>query len=203
MRIAIVAFDGFDELDALVPWGWLNRHAPAGWKAELAAPAPRITSMHGLTVDAQQPLAFANAADAVLFGGGLTTRAIAADGVLLDRLQLDPVRQRIAGVGAGTLLLARLGLLGDAAVATDAASKPWVVAAGVRVADTAFEAHGPVATACGGLAAERVAAWLIWHAAGPEAAHAALLQAAPVGEREAHVARVLDALRPVLGGPPG
>ena len=66
MHIAIVIFDGFDEIDAFVSLSLLNRLSALGWKAELAAPVTRATSMNGITVDVQRPLAFANKADAVL-----------------------------------------------------------------------------------------------------------------------------------------
>lgn len=205
MRVAILTFDGFNEIDAFLPLGLLNRLAAQGWKAELACPAPRVTSMNGVTVEAQQPLEFANEADAVIFGSGIYTRAIAEDvgrrGSVLDRLQLDPLRQLIGAQCSGTLLLARLGLLGDAPACTDLLTKPWVVEAGVRVLDDEpFHARGPVATAGGCLASQYLAAWVMWRGAGVEAASQALHYAAPVGEKDAHVAKVLEVVRPYVEG---
>jgi hypothetical protein len=92
MRIAILTFDGFNELDSFIALGLLNRLSALGWKAELACPTAQVTSMNGVTVTAQQPLEFANEADVVLFGSGIYTRAIAENSALLDRLQLDPTR---------------------------------------------------------------------------------------------------------------
>ena len=40
MRIAIVTFDGFNELDSFVALGLLNRLSAQGWKAEIASPRP-------------------------------------------------------------------------------------------------------------------------------------------------------------------
>ena len=77
MRIAIVTFDGFNELDSFIALGLLNRLSAQGWKAEITSPAASITSMNGVTIQAQQPLEFANSADIVLFGSGIYTRAIA------------------------------------------------------------------------------------------------------------------------------
>ena len=113
MRVAILAFDGFDELDAFLAFGLLNRLAARGWKAEIAGPTAQLTSMHGLSLQAQQPLEFANQADAVLFTGGTYGRAVAENSALLDRLQLDPLRQLIGAQCSGALLLALLGLLAD------------------------------------------------------------------------------------------
>ena len=37
MRVAIVTFDGFNELDSFIALGLLNRLSAHGWKAETAA----------------------------------------------------------------------------------------------------------------------------------------------------------------------
>jgi transcriptional regulator GlxA family with amidase domain len=198
VRIAILTFDGFNELDSFIALGLLNRLGPSGWKAELACPSAQVTSMNGVTVQAQRPLEFANEADAVIFGSGIYTRAIAENSALLDRLQLDPLRQLIAGQCSGTLLMARLGLLADMPACTDSMTKPWVVEAGVRVVDAPFHARGPIATAGGCLASQYLAAWLMARRAGVEAAAKALHYAAPVGEKDAYVERLLAVVRPFL-----
>jgi putative intracellular protease/amidase len=207
MRIAIITFDGFNEIDAFVPLGLLNRLSARGWKAEITGPTSHMTSMNGVTVQAQQPLEFANEADAVIFGSGIYTRAIAEDigkrGALLDRLQLDPLRQLIGAQCSGTLLMARLGLLADLLACTDTNTKPWVVEAGVRVVDAPFHARGPLATAGGCLASQYLSAWFIAKGAGLDAAAQALHYAAPVGEKDAYVERILAVIRPFLPDAPG
>lgn len=202
MRIAILTFDGFDELDSFIALGLLNRLKPDGWSAQITSLSSHVTSMNGVTVQAQQPLAFANDADAVLFGSGLYTRAL-ADGstsgrALLDRLQLDPLRQLIGAQGSGALLLARLGLLADVPACTDAATKPWLIEAGVRCEDAPFHARGPVATAAGCLASQYLAAWVMVRGAGFDAARKALRGAAPVGEETEYAQRLLAVVRPFV-----
>jgi transcriptional regulator GlxA family with amidase domain len=198
MRIAIVTFDGFNEIDAFVALGLLNRLGAAGWKAEIASPASHVTSMNGVTVQAQQPLAFANDADAVVLSSGIYARAIAENGALMDRLNLDPLRQSIGAQCSGTLLLARLGLLGEMPACTDSVTKPWVVEAGVRVVEEPFHARGPIATAGGCLASQYLAAWLMARHAGFDAAAQALQRVAPVGEKDAYVERLLSVVRPFV-----
>lgn len=198
MRVAVVVFDGFDESATFVTLDLLNRLAPLGWSARLAAPVAAVTSRNGVTVQVPQPLEAANEADAVVLAGGLYARAVAEDGALVDRLALDPTRQWIAGQCGGVLLMARLGLLADQAACADAATRPVLLAYGVRVEDSPFHAHGPVATAAGTGAAPYLAAWLMWQAAGLPAATEALRAAAPVGERDAAVQRVLQAVRPFV-----
>jgi transcriptional regulator GlxA family with amidase domain len=191
LHVAIVTFDGFNELDSFVALGLINRLKPRGWSAELACPAAEVTSMNGVVVQAQRPLEFANDADIVLFGSGIYTRAVAENGALLDRLRLDPLRQLIGAQCSGTLLLARLGLLGDMPACTDTTTKPWVVQAGVVVVDEPFRARGPIATAGGCMASVYLATWAMWHGAGRDAAAAALHYVAPVGEKDDYVERVL------------
>ena len=198
MRIAILTFDGFNELDSFIALGLLNRLGAQGWKAEIASPTSHVTSMNGVTVQAQRPLEFANQADAVIFGSGIYTRAIAENSKLLDRLRLDPLRQLIGAQCSGTLLLARLGLLADMPACTDLITKPWVIEAGVRVVDAPFHARGPVATAGGCLASQYLAAWMMAKRAGVDAAATALHYAAPVGEKEAYVERLLQVVRPFV-----
>ena len=198
MRIAILTFDGFNELDTFISAGLLNDLKAEGWKAELACPTGFVTSMNGVVVQAQQPLEFANEADAVIFAGGIYARAIAENIALLDRLQLDPLRQLLAGQSSGVLLMARLGLLADMPACTDSASKPWVVAAGVRVIEAPFHAKGPIASAGGCLASKYLAAWMMLTRAGVETAHRALQRAAPVGEKDDYVARVLKVVQPFV-----
>jgi transcriptional regulator GlxA family with amidase domain len=202
MRIAIVTFDGFNELDSFIALGLLNRLGASGWKAEITSPMTHVTSMNGVTVQAQQPLEFANEADAVIFGSGIYTRAIAdgigQSGALLDRLQLDPLRQLIGAQCSGALLLARLGLLADMPACTDLTTKPWLIEAGVRVEDAPFHARGPIATAGGCLASQYLATWLMVRGVGFQLAAQALNYAAPVGEKEAYVQRLLDVVRPFI-----
>ncbi|MEO5883605.1 MAG: AraC family transcriptional regulator [Caldimonas sp.] len=203
MRIAIVTFDGFNELDSFIALGLLNHLSAQGWKAEITSPSANLTSMNGVTVQAQQPLEFANSADIVLFGSGIYTRAIAdsfgKQGSQLDRLQLDPVRQTIGGQCSGVLLMARLGLLADMPASTDLTTRPWLMEAGVRVEDSPFIARGAIATAGGCLASQYLAAWAMVRGAGWAAAGRALHHAAPVGEKDAYVRRLLDVIRPFVG----
>lgn len=199
MRVAIVTFDGFNELDSFIALGLVNRLRTTGVHAEIASPSAQVTSMNGVTITAQQPLEFVTDADVVLFGSGIYTRAIAENAALMDRIVLDPTRQLVGAQCSGTLLLARLGLLGDAPACTDLTTKPWVVAAGVRVSDLPFTARGPIATAGGCMASAYLATWVMWRAAGREATRQALHYAAPVGEKDAWVDHALKVVGDALG----
>jgi transcriptional regulator GlxA family with amidase domain len=198
MHIAILTFQGFNELDSLVALGVLNRIKKPGWRVTLCCPEPEVTSMNGVTVRAQSLLEEAATADAVMVGSGIQTREVVSSPELMGRLKLDPARQLIAAQCSGTLVLAKLGLLGNVPACTDLTTKPWVQAAGVEVLNQPFFASGNVATAGGCLASPYLAAWVIARTEGVEAAASALHYVAPVGEKEAYVANALKNLSPYL-----
>lgn len=198
MHIAILTFEGFNELDSLIALGILNRIKKPDWRVSLCCPEPEVTSMNGVTVRAQSLLEEARSADAVIVGSGMQTREVVSGSKLMARLALDPSRQLIAAQCSGTLILAKLGLLGSVPACTDLITKPWVMEAGVEVLDQAFYANGNIATAGGCLASAYLAAWVIARTEGLEAAQAALHYVAPVGEKEAYVAHALGNISPYL-----
>jgi len=201
MHIAILTFDGFNELDSLIAYGMLGRIkllGDADWRVSIASPTSRVTSMNGLTVDAHVGLPEACQADAVLIGSGMRTREVAANAEIMAQLRLDPTRQLIGAQCSGTFLLAKLGLLGTVPACTDNTSKPWVQAAGANVVNRPFVAHGNVATAGGCLSAQYLSAWLIARLKGEAEAREAVHYFAPVGEKEASVQRAMGLVLPTL-----
>jgi len=196
MHIAILTFQGFNELDSLVALGILSRAKAPGWRVALCCPEPSVTSMNGVVVQAQSSLADARAADAVIVGSGTRTREIVADQALMSALRLDPKRQLVGAQCSGTLVLAKLGLLGGVPACTDLTTKPWVLEAGVEVLDRPFFADGNVATAGGCLASQYLAAWIIVRTQGEQAARRALHYVAPFGEKDAYVERAMQNIVP-------
>ena len=199
MHIAILTFDGYNELDSLIALGVLNRVRKPGWRVSIASPSPRVRSMNGVVIESMASLEEACEADAVVVGSGTQTREVASDPAVMGPLgRLDPSRQLLAGQCSGTLVLARLGLLDNVPACTDLVSKPWVAAAGVEVLNQPFFARGSVATAGGCLASHYLAAWVIARLEGVDAAESALHYVAPVGEKEEYVARALRNITPYL-----
>lgn len=192
MHIAILTFEGFNELDSLIAFGILNRVQQPGWRVSIASPADKVRSMNGLMIEAQISLEEACGADAVLVGSGKMTREVVADAELMSRLKLDPAQQLLGAQCSGTLILAKLGLLDDVPACTDLITKPWVEEAGVAVLNQPFVAKGNVATAGGCLASQYLATWFIARLAGVEAARSALHYVAPVGEKDIYVERAME-----------
>lgn len=198
MHIAILTFDGFNELDSLIALGVLNRVKRPGWRVSLACPSARVSSMNGVTLDAQASLADACKADAVLVGSGTRTREVVQDAALMAQLNLAPARQLLGAQCSGTLVLARLGLLDGVPACTDLTTKPWVEAAGVRVLNQPLFFKGNVATAGGCLASHYLAAWVIARLVGLDAAAQAIHYVAPVGEKDEYVTRAMGHVEQAL-----
>ncbi|HTS82504.1 MAG TPA: DJ-1/PfpI family protein [Myxococcaceae bacterium] len=191
MRIAILTFDGFNEIDSFVASYMINRVTRPGWKAEITCPGPVVESGRGVRVHAQQPLEFTAQADAVLVGSGSQSPHLSEDPRILSRLVLDPRRQLLGSQCSGALILAKLGLLEARPICTDLGTRPRLEAAGFHVLEQPFFARGNVATAGGCLSSHYLATWFLWTLAGSSAAEEALAYVAPVGEEREYVARAM------------
>lgn len=198
MHIAVLTFQGFNELDSLVALGVLNRIKKPDWRVTLCCPEPTVTSMNGVVVHAQSRLPELPKADAVIVGSGIKTREVVSDPTLMSQLQLDPSRQLIGAQCSGTLVLAKLGLLNSVPACTDLTTKPWVLEAGIDVLNQPFFAAGNVATAGGCFASQYLAAWIIARTEGDVAARSALHYVAPVGEKEEYVSRAMKNIAPYI-----
>lgn len=199
MHIAILTFEGYNELDSLIALGVLNRISRDGWRVTIATPTPRVTSMNGVTVEQMTGLEEAVEADAVIVGSGIATREVVQTPAIMQMLGgLDPSRQLIAAQCSGALVLAKLGLLRDVPACTDLVTKPWVIAAGVRVLNQPFFAKGNIATAGGCLASQYLAAWVITRLLGRDETEAALHYVAPVGEKQDYIDRAWRNIEPYL-----
>lgn len=201
MHIAILTFEGFNELDSLIALGILNRVKTPGWRVSIASPTASVRSMNGVVLEAQASLHEASAADAVIVGSGMQTREVVANRALMKQLDFDPSRQLLGAQCSGALILAKLGLLDGVPACTDLTTKPWIDEAGVAVLDRPFFAKGNVATAGGCLASQYLAAWLIARLDSIEAAVCAMHYVAPVGEKDDYVTRALSNITPYLKRP--
>lgn len=198
MKIAILTFEGFNELDSFIALGILNRMKVQDWKVQITCPTDQVTSMNGVTINAQQDLSFCDNADIVLFGSGIYTRDIAKDESILSQINLDTSRQIVGAQCSGTLLMAELDLLKGLPACTDLTTKPWVIEAGIEVLNQPFMAKENVATAGGCMSSQYLAAWAIAKGATIEDAASALEYVGPVGEKESYTKQCLDVVSPFI-----
>ena len=187
MNIAILTFEGFNELDSFIALGILNRMKSLAWNVQITCPTSYVTSMNGLKIQAQQNLEFANSADVVVFGSGINTRNIIEDKSIMNRLKLNPSVQLLCAQCSGSLFLEKLGFLNSLAVCTDLTTKPWLIDKGVEVLDLPFFAKGNIASAGGCMSSEYLATWIILKLKDINQAKLAIHYVAPVGEKESRV----------------
>lgn len=202
MKISILTFEGFNEIDSLIAFRmlkWLNKE---DWDIKICSPSSTVTSMGGLTIQAHELLEEASKADVVIVGSGSFTRDIVKDQAIMSRIKLNPARQIIAAQCSGTLMLANLGILNDVPACTDSMTKPWVQAAGIKVLNQPIFAKDNIATAGGCLSAAYLTGWVIGKAADLNLAIKALHYFAPVGEKEAFVANAIKNLAPYFAEVP-
>jgi transcriptional regulator GlxA family with amidase domain len=202
MHIAILTFEGFNELDSLIALSILNRVKKPGWRVSIASPTASIRSMNGVVLQAQASLRDAVEADAVLMGSGMQTREVVSNAALMAQLQFDPTRQLVGAQCSGALILAKLGILNNLPACTDLTTKPWVQEANIAVLEQPFFAKGNIATAGGCLASQYLASWVIARLEGMKTAQQALHYVAPVGEKEEYVSRMKRIISPYLGPVP-
>lgn len=204
MKIAVLTLEGCNEIDSFVAFAMLNRVKHPDWQVQIAGPdktgpGAQITSMNGVPIGIQQPLAWLAEADAVLVGSGTRTLDYANDAGFVAQLRLDPARQVIAAQCSGALLLQAKGLLPPgSAVCSDSMTRPHLEARGLRVLDRPFRADGNIATAGGCLASAHLATWLMLRLADAATAARVLHYVAPMGEKDATVSRVFAAIGAAL-----
>ncbi|GHF13054.1 hypothetical protein GCM10014715_80740 [Streptomyces spiralis] len=84
MQVAVVTFDGFNELDSFIASALINRCRRDGLEAFVTTATPVVTSMNGVEVTGQRPMEFVAEADVVLIGSGVQTRDAVADHRLIS-----------------------------------------------------------------------------------------------------------------------
>ena len=182
MRVSIVIFDEFTDIDLFLMWDLLNRVRLPEWEVRIVGDKPHHVSATGLTTATHGPIEEANQSDVVLFVSGRGTRAKMRDERWLSRFNLDPEKQMIASVCSGALLLAALGLLAGKTATTHPTTKPLLEGLGVTVEESPFIEHGNVATSGGCLAAQYVVGWVIEKKADQSWRELVLKSIQPVGE---------------------
>lgn len=198
MNIAILTFQGFNEIDSLVAFRMLKWLDKEDWNITICCPDAEVISMGGLTIQAQGMLEDANKADAVIVGSGAMTRDIVNDKSIMQRINLNPSRQIIGAQCSGVLMLAKLGLLDGVFACTDSRTKPWVQEAGVEILNQPLFAKDNVATAGGCLSSAYLSAWIIAKLDHLETAKKALHYFAPTGEKDEFVEKALKNILPYL-----
>lgn len=161
MKISIVVFDKFTDVDLWLMWDLLNRVQLAGWSVQILGEREMHVSATGMFVTTHGRIEEANSSDTVLFVSGAGTREKMQDVVWLDKFNLKPEKQLIGSICSGSLILAALGLLEGKSATTYPTSKAVLENFGVTVVEKPIVINGNVATAGGCLALQYLAGWAI------------------------------------------
>jgi transcriptional regulator GlxA family with amidase domain len=179
IRIAIVVFDGFEELDAIGPWDVLRSAAAAGAPFEVSlvslGAGPTVEAAKGLTV-AVSPAS--ETYDWVIVpGGGWATRAPRGTWAEVQRGALPEALRRwraggaaMASVCTGAMILSAAGLTRGRPATTHAVARGALAAEGARVLDARVVDDGDLVTAAGVTSGIDLALWLTERLAGPAVA---------------------------------
>jgi transcriptional regulator GlxA family with amidase domain len=160
MNIAIVLFEGVDELDAIAPFEVFEnaREAGANLSTTLCTviDVDEITASHGLRIGVTARLADLDPDLVVVPGGGWNTRedvgawAEAERGVIPDAVaRLHGAGVDLAAVCTGGMLLARAGVTDGRPATTHASAKAELQASGADVVDARVVDDGDLITAGG------------------------------------------------------
>lgn len=182
MKVSIVTFDDFTDIDVFFMWDLLNRVERHDWQVQILSDHCCPVSSTGIKIQRHIVLEAANEADAVLFASGKGTRLKMNDEPFLSAFNLDPSRQLIGSMCSGALLLAALGLLEGKRATTYPTSVKLLESMGVKVVEEPFVREGNVATAAGCLAAQYLVGWVIEELLGVETKELVLKSVQPVGE---------------------
>jgi transcriptional regulator GlxA family with amidase domain len=180
MRIEIVVFDGFDELDALAPYEVLRtaQGDGAGWDVALvsAGAAGTVTGHHGVVLSVREPLGRPDAL--IVPGGGWGNRAGRGTWAEVQRGELPariaalaPGCAWVASVCTGAMLLSAAGLTRGRPAITHHSAHADLAAAGAQViGDARVVDDGDLLTAAGITSGLDLALWIVEREAGAELA---------------------------------
>jgi transcriptional regulator GlxA family with amidase domain len=160
MEIAILVYDGFDELDAIGPYEVFDNAASAGADCTVALrtvdTTETVTASHGLTIQADGPLTAVDPDLLVVPGGGWNDRStagawsVAEAGTVPDLIrEIHHSGSSVAGVCTGGMLLARAGILDGRPAVTHSGAREDLEATDARVVDARVVDDGDVLTAGG------------------------------------------------------
>ena len=186
MKISIVTFDDFTDLDLFILWDLLNRVEEPNWRVRLLGEKDAHVSTTGIEIKMHGRLKEANSSDAVLFCSGKGTCRKMNDKEFLDSFRLNENKQLIGAIDSGALLLGSLGLL-KGRRATNYPSEEIKKALenfGAKVVWESFVREGNIATAAQCLSGKILAGWVIETLVGAEAREKALQSAEMLSEIE-------------------
>jgi transcriptional regulator GlxA family with amidase domain len=181
MRVAVLVYPGFDELDAVGPYEVLRTAQAAGADVEVTLVSrdqtARVTGAHGLTVEPQGTLEGAPLDVVIVPGGGWNDRAPAGAYAEAQRGELPAALRRMHEAGAtlasvctGGMLVSAAGLSRGRPATTHHLAHSELRDAGAELIDARVVDHGDLLSSGGVTAGIDLALWLVERSWGKELA---------------------------------
>jgi transcriptional regulator GlxA family with amidase domain len=159
-EIAVVVYDGFDELDAVAPYEVFSNAAARGCDLDVSLRAldaeETVTASHGLRIEVDGLLGDADPDLVLVPGGGWNDRADASAWAEAEKgdlpRKLADLHERgveLAAVCTGGMLLAEAGVLDGRPAVTHASARDDLEATDAEVVDARVVDDGDVLTAGG------------------------------------------------------
>ena len=159
-QVSIVIFDEFTDIDFFLMRDILGRTS-TDWNVRVLGTKSTHTSTLGMTVKTDGHVSTADTSDVVLFVSGYKgVPAALDDEEFISSLNLDPQKQLIGSICAGSYILAKLGLLDGIKATTHPDAKAGLVSMRIDVQDKPLVVEGNIATAGGCLSALYLTGWL-------------------------------------------
>ncbi|WP_135852399.1 DJ-1/PfpI family protein [Halorussus salinus] len=180
-EIAVVVYDGFDELDAVAPYEVFSNAAARGCDLDVSLRAldadETVTASHGLRIEVDGLLGDADPDLVVVPGGGWNDRADASAWGEAEKGDLPralaALHERgveLAAVCTGGMLLAEAGVLDGRPAVTHASARDDLEATDAEVVDARVVDDGDVLTAGGVTSGLDLALHLVARLCGEEVA---------------------------------
>ncbi|AUL97444.1 DJ-1/PfpI family protein [Vibrio vulnificus] len=159
-KVGIVLFDDFTDVDFFLMYDLLGRTTDS-WTVSVLGTKSEHTSHLGMKVKTDGPVSEVTNQDVVLITSG--KRGIPAaikDTKFMSALNLDPNKQLIGSICAGSFILHELGLLKGKPLTTNPDAKAALQNMGGDVQDQPLVVEGSIATAGGCLSLMYLIGWL-------------------------------------------
>ncbi|MDD1501778.1 DJ-1/PfpI family protein [Lysinibacillus sp. CNPSo 3705] len=186
MKIAIVCFDNFTDIDVFLPWDLLNRVRLVGgisnWEVQLLGTEKTHVSMSGLRIPMTGNISEIPSADTVIVSSGKGVQDLYKNQQYLDKIHLDPNKQLIGSMCSGALILGAKKLLTGKKATTYPSVVEQLKEFNVDVIEQSFVNEGNISTAAGCFAAQDLSAWIIRTLINKRMADTVLETVQPVGK---------------------
>ena len=183
-KIAIVIFDDFTDIDFFLMRDIFGRNQ-VDWNVKVLGMSGTHRSTLGMSVQTDGHISEASNADVVLIASGYKgIPAALEDNEFMSSLRLDPDKQLIGSMCAGSFVIHKLGLLEGRKMTTHPDAKSALEAMGGDVQDEPLVVEGNIATAGGCLSALYLTGWAIERLFDEQKRQETYRQLIPAGQAE-------------------